>query len=80
MINTLAIVSTGGSARRCSMIRGTTRFASTTCTTTPRAMTATTLTQSPDSITNNAGRSVDTRVPKKGTTATSPVNIPNASQ
>src|SRR5438270_538321 len=78
MMSTLAMVSTGGSDTRCCMMRGTTTFASATCTATPSRMTATTLTQSPDSMTNRAGSSVDTSVPKKGTTATSPVKIPNA--
>src|SRR5437660_3839685 len=80
MMSTLAMVSTGGSDTRCCMMRGTTTFASATCTATPSRMTATTLTQSPDSMTNRAGSSVDTSVPKKGTTATSPAKIPNASQ
>ena len=62
------------------MIRGTTTFASTTCTDTPSRITASTLTQSPVLTTNKAGKSVETSVPKNGTTATSPVKIPNASQ
>src|SRR5438105_4185368 len=80
MVRTLAMVSTGGRAKRRSMIRGTTTFASTTCTATPSRITASTLTQSPVLTTNSAGSNVETRVPKNGTTATSPVKIPNASQ
>src|SRR5256884_895390 len=80
MVSTLAIVRTGGRATRRSMIRGTTTFASTTCTATPSRITASTLTQFPVLTTNNAGKSVETSVPKNGTTATSPVKIPNASQ
>src|SRR5213082_1429203 len=80
MVSTLAIVRTGGRARRRSMIRGTTTFASITCTATPSRITASTLTQFPVLTTNNAGNSVETSVPKNGTTATSPVKIPNASQ
>src|SRR5436305_1235109 len=77
---TLVMVSTGGSETWRSMMRGTTTLASTTCTATPSAMTASTRTQSPVPTTNRAGKSVETSVPKNGTTATSPVKIPNASQ
>src|SRR5207248_1645117 len=80
MVSTLAMVRTGGRAKRRSMIRGTTTFASTTCTITPSRITASTLTQLPVLTTNNAGSRVETSVPKNGTTATSPVKIPNASQ
>jgi len=62
------------------MMRGTTTLASTTCTATPSTITASTRSQSPVPTTNNAGKSVDTSVPKNGTTATRPVKIPKASQ
>src|SRR5438876_486657 len=62
------------------MMRGTTTLASTTCTATPSTITASTRSQSPVPTTNSAGSSVDTRVPKNGTTATRPVKMPKASQ
>jgi hypothetical protein len=80
MMRTLVIVRTGGSATWRCITRGTTTFASTTCTTIPRRITASTRTQLPVLTTNSAGSRVDTSVPKNGTTATSPVNNPNASQ
>src|SRR5439155_950991 len=78
--STLAIVSTGGSATFFSMMRGAMRFASKKCTATPQAATASACSQLPVPSTNSAGSRVDTRVPKKGTIATSPVKMPNASQ
>src|SRR2546428_186858 len=80
MVRTLAIVRTGGSDTWRCMMRGTTTLASTTCTATPSTITASTRSQSPVPTTNSAGSSVDTRVPKNGTTATRPVKMPKASQ
>src|SRR5437016_12313424 len=80
MINTLAIVNTGGSSTLRCMMRCTTTFASKMCTSTPSSSTSTTLTQSTVATMNNAGSNVEIREPKDGTMATSPVKVTNHNQ
>src|SRR5256885_12483055 len=58
------------------MMRGTTTFASATCTATPSTITASTRSQSPVPTTNSAGKSVDTIVPKRSEEHTSELQSP----
>ncbi len=85
-ISTAIMLITGGISTRLAVIRGSTKFPSMMCTTTPSTTTSRKCppgpsphTPSPPS-TNSAGSSVPTSVPKKGTTTTAPTKIPNVSQ
>ncbi len=77
--STLKIERTGGMCTCRSMISGATKLASIRCTASPSSSTRNACHGPPAPRTKAAGSSVETRVPKKGTIATSPVNTPNAS-
>ncbi len=73
-------MSTGGSSTFFSKTIGATTLASKICTMTPSKITNSAFVSPPAERTNNAGSSVDTMVPKKGTITARPVNTPNASE